>query len=380
MYNNISKTANDLIYLLSCAVNNQIPDKEKCLKMDFEKLYKLAKFHSLCSITASALEQADLIIPDFVQAKKKAIRKLSLFDIERRAILNEFEKTGIWYLPLKGILFKDIYPKQSYREMIDNDILCDGSKMTQIREIMESRGYTCTLYAKSNHDVYSKPPTVEFEIHKSLFPDDDKNVYYNYYNDIKPRLIKDSGNSFGYHMTDEDFYIFVLAHIKKHYDLSGTGLRSLLDVYVLNKKYRVSLNRDYIDSELEKLNMIQFEFFISELSQKVFTNQPLSESEQKQLAYFIKSGSQGTLEEHYRIKLKNDDSKRSKRRYLMSRFTLSESALKQNHPFFYRHRAMYPLLLVYRPIKGVLTHPKTIVKEYKQIKNLKSDNSGGRNE
>ena len=45
--------------------------------------------------------------------------------------------------------------------------------------------------------------------------------------------------------------------------------------------------------------------------------------------------------------------------------------LEKNYPFFAKHKALYPLLLLYRPVKGAITHPKGILAEYKKIKNFK---------
>ncbi len=45
--------------------------------------------------------------------------------------------------------------------------------------------------------------------------------------------------------------------------------------------------------------------------------------------------------------------------------------MEKNYPFFAKHRALYPLLLLYRPVKGAVTHPKGILAEYKKIKNFK---------
>ena len=47
----------DLIYLLSCAVNGITPDNARVQAMDLERLYRLAKFHTvraLNDITANA--------------------------------------------------------------------------------------------------------------------------------------------------------------------------------------------------------------------------------------------------------------------------------------------------------------------------------------
>ena len=85
----------DLLYLLSCAVNGEAPDKARCEKMDLSEVYSLSQYHMLTSAAAFALEKSIELPREFDQAKKKAIRKLALFEIERAKILAAFEKNGI---------------------------------------------------------------------------------------------------------------------------------------------------------------------------------------------------------------------------------------------------------------------------------------------
>ena len=198
--------------------------------------------------------------------------------------------------------------------------------------------------------------------------------YYEYFKDIQERLLPADGSAYCRKMTDEDFYLFILAHTCKHYSRGGTGLRSLLDVYMFLCAHP-DLDRAYLNAELDKLELTGFEEKLRRLSQKVFTSGTLDKYEQNDLAYLISSGSAGTCEnQEYNqmaIDLGGDDSKASKRRLLKSRFFISGEALEKNYPFFAKHKALYPLLLLYRPVKGAVTHPKGILAEYKKIKNFK---------
>jgi hypothetical protein len=310
----------------------------------------------------------------FDQAKNKAIRKLALFDSERAAIANEFEKAGIWYLPLKGILLRDCYPNFAMREMTDNDILVDGARMRDVRSIMEERGYACKMFEQKNHDVYSKPPTLEFKMHHALFDKKTYPLYYRYYSNVQDKLLPVNGSSFCRKLTDEDFYLFILAHTHKHYSRGGTGVRSLLDIYLFLRSHP-GLNRAYIDAELKKLKITGFEKKMRLLSQKVFTGAALNKQDKKDLEYMILSGYGGTDEnrEYHRMeeKLGGDDSNASKRRLIRSRVFISGEALEKYYPFVAKHKALYPLLVVYRPIKGAILRPKGILAKYKKIKRFK---------
>ena len=153
-----------------------------------------------------------------------------------------------------------------------------------------------------------------------------------------------------------------------------TTLRSLLDVYVFLRSHP-DLDRGYLSAELAKLKITDFEEKLRTLSKKVFTGRELSEQDEKDLEYLIMSGYKGTYEnqEYHRWEknLGGDDSKESKRRFLKSRIFVSDDYLEKHYPFVARHKALYPLLLVWRPIKGVFTHPKGILTEYKKVKQFK---------
>ena len=158
------------IYLIRCVLHDQIPKKEKLDKIDLSKLYEVAEKHSLTAITAYALESAGVVDERFTQAKAKAIRKNALFDIERQRILFEFEKAEIWYLPLKGIVLQEFYPRYGMRQMADNDILFDPARRNEVKEIMEKLGFKSNYFGGSNHDVYHKQPIINFEIYSILIP------------------------------------------------------------------------------------------------------------------------------------------------------------------------------------------------------------------
>lgn len=366
------RVAKDFIYLLSCSANSETPDAERVARMDLASIYRLSKLHMLCAAAAFAIEQVTELPHAFDQAKKKAIRKLSLFEIERVKITAEFAKAGIWYMALKGILIKNCYPKSAMREMTDNDLLVDSTRMNDVKEIMLGLGYTCDSFGVEHHDTYSKPPTIQFEIHHSLFDAKEFPEIAGYYSGIKKKAVR---NGFELSLSDEDFFVYFVGHTYKHYGHGGTGLRSLLDVYLFLKTHP-GLDEAYLKTQLELLGISKFEQKIKSLANKVFTGAELSEKELDELDYFIESGSNGVQEhnEYNRIrrKLSNDDSSDNKRKYLLRRVFISGKALEVKYPFFAKHKALYPFLFVYRPVMGVLSHPGKLIDELKRVKSFKA--------
>ncbi len=378
---NETQSARDLIYLVSCAVNNETPDAQTVAGMDMEKLYKTAVEHCLVVAASYAIEAVTKLPAEFFQAKYQAIRRLSFFDIERKKITAKLEENGIWYLPLKGAVIKNDYPKTAMREMSDNDILIDSSRAEDIKRIMVELGYLVTRYGVANEDIYHKRPFVIFEMHRTLFSEFRRPELYAHYANIKDRLVPDEGKQYGYHMTDEDFYAYIVCHLFKHYSQGGTGLRSLLDIYIFNRVHRDKLDLEKLAAELEKQKLTDFEKTVRELAQKVFTRQQLTEAEEKELNYYISSDCFGNDENKLAHKLGNDDSKTAKRAYVRSRIFVSDAVLQESHPVVYRHKVLYPFFVTGRLAKAVATKPKKIIGEYKKVKNFKKkENHGSYNE
>lgn len=343
----MNDTQKNLIYLLSCAVNGITPDTAKVQAMDLEKLYRLAKFHTVRAAVCIALEKAGVHEPHFHESYKKAIRKNIYLDMERTAIISAFEEKGIWYMPLKGSILKDLYPENGMRQMSDNDVLFDAEKQVQSKEIMLSHGYTAEHYGVGNHDVYMKPPVLNFELHTAFFGSAHAEPLYKYYADTRRLLRKDDGNSYGYHLSDEDFYVYLTAHEWKHYNNSGTGIRSLLDCYVYCKAKGDALDWNYITEQCKQLEIADFEQERRKLAVKVFSSDTLpvlNETETKMLMYYLKSGTYGTFDNSIKKKLKDQ----SKAKYILSSMFPKYDYLKRSVPFVGKCPALYPVGVLYR--------------------------------
>ena len=276
----LKKTSKKLLYLLSCALNSVKPHISYISEADSETLYCLAKKHGVSSMASLAITFQDnhkKIFPKkdsekWKSARDSAFKKRALLDTERDLILLDLDNMGIWYCPLKGIIIQNLYPEYEMREMADNDILFDADKRGELRNYMESLGYSYEFEGVTNHDEYIKAPVYNFEFHRKLFMQTFSTVFTDYYEDVKDRLIKDETNKNGYHFSDSDFYIYFTAHAYKHYREGGTGFKTLTDFYILNREYKDTLDFDYIKKELDELGIKDFEEALRELSVKLFSD------------------------------------------------------------------------------------------------------------
>lgn len=391
------KNALDLIYLMSCAVNKRVPDSDFMNRLDYDSLYSLSKRHSVTSLiyfpikyyfkTTSVLPEglSSELFQRFEDEYKVCAQSAVYFSLERERLYSFFETNGIWYMPMKGIIMQDYYPELGMRQMADNDILFDKAYRKVLKEYMVSVGYSVYSYKKGIHDMYMKAPIYNFELHTALFIESKHNKFDEYFKNIKERLIKDDTNEFGYHMSNEDFYLHSLAHIHKHYFSSGIGIRFLCDIAVFLAKFNTILNFDYIYAELEKMDMVEFERMVRLLSMKLFSKHyddvadiciNLTDDDISEIEYFIGSCTYGTLKNKISktmddISNSHDSSNTKKLRYILSRLFPPLSYYKTAYPFLYKYRIFIPFFLIYRLFKAIFCNFKRISGELKTIKKFK---------
>lgn len=358
----------DLLELLGCGVNGTKPsasllDRYSMQSEDaanrLDLLYRLSRAHFVEALVGTVLKRCGVSLPEiWNQSIAKAIRKVILFDEEREALFKYLENRGIWYMPLKGIILKGYYPAIGMRQMSDNDILFDEVYAEDVCNYMISRGYTVESYGKSNHDVYEKTPIYNFEMHRSLYGVTQGKLWNDYYSDIKSRLIRDDGSSFGYHMTDEDFYVYIVSHGYKHHKGSGTGIRTLLDYYVYLQRNERNMDFSYIEHECEKLGLADYEFESRKLCRRVFgvsdRQQPtLSNDEQNILECYFYSGVYGTTERMIQNRMNEygvGGRRASKSLYVLRRVFPGEEVYRY-YPFVNEHRWLLPVFYIWRIVR-----------------------------
>lgn len=374
-----------IIYLLKCFFNDKSPDKEQLDEINLVEICNTAKRHSIEAMIYVVLEKFGFfnnVIDDkektlaknWKHEKERILYNMFLVDIEREQILNYLESNGIWYMPLKGVILKDYYPEPYMRQMTDNDILFDKSFREEVRDFMVSQGYEAVTFEKNNHDIYTKSPVYNFEMHAELFGERHKESWVDYYNkDIKHLLVKDDDNSYGYHFSNEDFYVYMITHANNHFIKAGTGLRTLIDIYLYIDNNE--LDWKYIENETKKLEIYDFEKDIRCLSLRIFGNseRQLSEEEIEMLEYIVYSGANGTKENLVKYKLNQlnggkEEIKFSLRlKYTMKRIFPGMEFFEEYYPFVYKHKWLIPFTYIYRIFKGLLVRKKNPFKEFRTV-------------
>mgnify|MGYP004560566137 CR=1 FL=1 len=386
-----------VVYLLRCALN-QIDIKDFPINCTWDEIWKLVEWNQIEALIGIYIQGYREVIPEEIRKTGKRVYNETLyrqlcFDVEREKIIKNLEEQKLAHLMLKGVNISKYYPITGTRWMSDNDILCgfiqrderEGyrRKGTAEEEIqywekkthdaiqiaMEKSGFVLSQSGIC-HDSYIKQPMFKFEMHHQLFQKSFDEVANRYYENPWKYALSDEQSPYLYHYSKEDEYIFFITHAYKHFSVSGSGIRTLVDVYVYIKN-NMSMDWDYISSQMKILELEKFEKLLRNTALHVFSLQgKMTTDEWNTVFYMIGSGTFGTSHnriKHYLEKVGTDkkNSKNKKWCYIKNRLWLDENTINEHYPFFYRHRWLRLFMPLYRVIKGLLIHPKKIWTEWR---------------
>ena len=240
-----------------------IPDN-----IDVNEIIDIAKRNHMNYLVLGALIKTDNIPEETLNRLRRIIQNSVLTTLaqvtELKKLVDAFEKAGIKNQPMKGSCMKYMYPSPEMREMSDIDILVDGDQMDAAGKIMTELGYSLSQSIK-HHDIYYKRPFMIVEVHRSMY---DKTVdanQYDYFKSFEKAVLKENKN-YTYDFNKEDFYVYMIAHMAKHFYIMGCGIRNLLDVYIYLEKYGKELDRNYLNKELKNCGLYEFTTHIEKLA------------------------------------------------------------------------------------------------------------------
>lgn len=294
----ISDATLDLCYAIYCALNKEKLDVAKLKKPQPVTLFKTAERHALNALISYAMEGVviDEAMKSWKKSREQSLRRNLLLEAETRHLCKVMDEKGIWHMPLKGSIMKNLYPRMEMRQMSDQDILFDTNGRHEMREYMLARGYDPKGHDDTHHDIYHKEPVYNIELHHTLFELHCDMRLVDYYRNVKEeRMIPDGDGTMGFHFSDEDFYIYMVAHAYKHYNDHGVGLRSLVDVFVYENA-KPDLDWTYVEQECAKLGMEEYEKTCRTTARKLFgENAPetLTTAEAEMLTFCMESGTHG---------------------------------------------------------------------------------------
>ena len=207
-----------------------------------------------------------------------------------KQISDLFEKEKVKHQLLKGAVIKNIYPSPVMRQMSDIDVVVFDETLNRAAEVLEKSGYINHGLIK-HHMIFTSPTGVMVEIHWCLYDQNADYGQYLYFNEF--RSAHEKGLLYTYKFGEEDFYIYMIAHMAKHFFENGCGIRNLVDIYVYTKYYYAKLNWSYIEKELKKCGLFDFEKNMKKLSYIWLENKNSSQFYEDVFSYMVECGIYG---------------------------------------------------------------------------------------
>lgn len=322
---------------------------EKC---NPEKLYEFFKSQKIVPILYKAALLNKKLFSNEYFAKIKKEYKKSLFrqtlqDGEKKIIEAYFEENEIPYIVLKGDNIRKLYPAEDMRQSMDIDFMVrsvDYAKACEILKNLDFEYESETQY----HTSFKKRPMVNVELHTMLC-DPKLVVGFEKEFDVWNSAHKKSENSFEYELSNEDLYIYMLAHFAQHMMSSGAGLRCVIDLYLIIQKYGSEFDNDYLNERLNRFGFSKLAYACFEAGQIIFLKKTCENEQQVRfIDYLFDCGYTGTNENVRVLRIIEAGGKKSEIR----RKTLpGRDAMQRQYPIIKKYKFLLPFCHALRIIK-----------------------------
>lgn len=357
------------VFCMICAVAEGRRVEEPEPQADWRKIYQIGKRHSVEQLLACAAEQLvsareeQLIWEKLQKDKFSGIMREAIQYQAYEKIARTFEEEGIDMIPLKGSILKFYYPSPALRFLTDLDLLVKEADLSRAGELLLRLGYTF-LHGGVHHDVYQKEPCITIELHKDCgtgYPALDRHL-----EGVWERSRKSLEREHLYQMAWEDFYLYQTAHLAKHFEHGGVGMRMLLDFLVFENRLSKACSRETIETHLEEAGLLAFERRIVHLAKKGGQKEKLVSD--PLWCYIIESGSYGIRKFNLYSEMEKQKSKRS---YYLSRLFPRRKEMECQYPWLAAHPAFLWAAWMLRIVQRGWRNPAGIWQEIQAFQNVK---------
>lgn len=327
--------------------------KAACNADRLQQVYLLAKRHSVEHIAGQTLGKLKLLGTDALSEKIRESTMHAYFrqmqmETEFGRICEALETARLTFLPLKGAVLRHFYPEPWLRTSCDIDILVKPEMLDAAVAVLE-KTLNYTNRGRRDHDVSLLSSSgVHLELHFDILEDwyaagNAKAVLAR----VWEEATLETGWSFRYRMSDALFYFYHIAHMAKHFQAGGCGVRSFLDVWVLN--HRVSYDKEKRAQLLLEGGLSNFAAAAEKLAQVWFSEQTHDALSRQISDYILRAGTFGNQENRAAV---GQVQAGGKVKYLLfRRVFLPYEILKAEYPVLKKHKWLMPVYQIVRWVR-----------------------------
>lgn len=355
----------NLILLLRSAINGS-----PChpIEPDYVEILQLAQRHCVSNLLYYAVKMlpSDLwpaadILQEMKQLAFAAVTREAVQQKELQTLFTAFESEKLHVLPLKGCRLKELYPKPEFRYMSDTDLLFNAADATRVRVCMEQMGFQCTRFDVGSTDLYFSPLGMYYELHRDLGDEACNAQGETFLKSLLQRSVAWNEYRYVLELAPEEHYAYVLCHIVKHLINGGTGIRSVLDVWICRKFWQ--LDEIKLTGLLDFLKLTQFARTIERLAGVWFGDVPPDPVTEELGAYLFNSGVFGKEELRVADRMLRQERQGSKLRYVCGRLFPPFATMRGYYPILKKLPVLLPLFWLWRIAEALIQRHKKIGRE-----------------
>ena len=310
--------------------------------IDWNAIYNLLKKHDLTHILAYILQQNKLLDKNteaggkLSQAMLTAVYRYERLYFEQERIQECLKTKNIPFIFLKGSVLRHYYPEPWLRTSCDIDLLVPIDKLAEVCKWIEKElGYR--IEDKGTYDVSLFAENgIHLEIHTLMEGDGAERKLLSRVWDTA----YSKGNS-EFFMSNEMFYFYHIAHMAKHFRGGGCGIRSFLDLKVLQKRFKY--NREIVDQLLVEWGLKQFEEYAIRLAD-CWASGVKDENLSVMEKYIFYGGIYGVMEQHVAARKGKDTAAQ----YIRKRIFMPYEELKKRYKILEKHKWLTPIFEIGR--------------------------------
>lgn len=315
------------------------------------EVYALAKKHDLAHLVGDALSKLGVlgdneISQKFKKAAMQAVYRYVRLNSEYHKICKTLEEAQIPFIPLKGSVLRNYYPESWMRTSCDIDILVNEECLeSAVSALVTKQGFRDE--GKGPHDVsLFSPNGVHLELHYSTIEEgrvsESQKVLSQYWEGAHPV----AGRKFHQQVSDEMFYFYHIAHMAKHVEIGGCGIRPFLDLWILN--HRVEHDRGKREKLLSQGGLLTFAQAAEALSGVWFSGAEANLQSRYFERFILDGGVYGNLQNLVAVQ---QTKKGSKLKYALYKVFLPYDIIKFHYPILQKHKWLTPVFEVVRWFK-----------------------------
>lgn len=343
---------NTIADIVICAIRAQICGKPyhiagKITGDMLKEAYALSKAQDVAHLVAAELLSQKVINSQEISALFKKQQTLAIYRYERinyelKETCRVLDEANIPHMPLKGSVMRQYYPEPWMRTSSDIDILVKPEDIPAATEALVSQ--LCYQNKGTNeHDVQLYAPSgVHLELHFATVEDYRLPAANKVLDTIwAEHAICKSGQH--YVMSDEMFYFYHVAHMAKHFQEGGCGIRFFVDMWLLNQ--HVQYDRAKRGELLEKGGLLEFAQHTERLSEVWFGEQSHDDITMRIENYVFNGGVYGSVNNKMAVKHVKKGGRLGYALYLLFR---PYHELKKEYHVLYKHKWLYPFCQIHR--------------------------------